>query len=199
MRKEGEEDLTSLVGVLEGEKKNEGEKLPSVKWRKWIKESMGLVSEAAEREDEDCEFTMKLAMRSSLWILLGAMQLSARVWKLHWKTVLVFYCCLTYHHTLRSSKQHTLIMSQFHGSEVMAQLSCSSTQCLPGLWWRCWPDYVLIWRFDKGRKCCQAHQMVAESPLCSYSTGSFSFWQAVGRGPLSATGGHLQLLTRRPS
>lgn len=39
---------------------------------------MGLVSEAAEREDEDCELTMKLAMRSSLWILLGAMQLSAR-------------------------------------------------------------------------------------------------------------------------
>ena len=31
MRKEGEEDLTSLVGVLEGEKKNEGEELPSVK------------------------------------------------------------------------------------------------------------------------------------------------------------------------
>lgn len=29
-RKEGE-DLTSLVGVLEGEKKNEGEELPSVK------------------------------------------------------------------------------------------------------------------------------------------------------------------------
>lgn len=45
-RKEGE-DLTSLVG--EGEKKNEGEELPSVKWRKWIEESMGLVSEAAER------------------------------------------------------------------------------------------------------------------------------------------------------